>query len=533
MPIYRDISAKLPFSFPALSSWRIGSEKAEVMDTTGSGRKRGPEDEVDADKDALGSPTKVARGAVVHRSSTAPRSNSAPDGGVQPPKIGAAATGKQRLEYVPAQAPAAPGPARQSSQKRNLEIGVMAGGLSNSEGGPAGKHPAVTTTADAEVRGDLKASELEALRQQLVAMQEKIARMEAAKELSPQPQLQLESQPLPQPQAQVAPQGQSQPQPQPAASSQPKPQLQVRPQQLPISQSQSALLQPQPVNAANVMQQPQQQVPIAVRLQPQRLPVPLAAAMGVRSAGGMAVGSGTGAGSATTILPTSMTDVVIEGGSGSPPRRPASQPPEPAPKADQQRLAAAKLDADLRSVVVENVHFLANPEVLAAHFSVAGPVKNVTIVHDKITGRPTGMAVVEMATEHGTQAAAALSGSLMMDLPIIVTLKAVLMLQGINLTGMERPGPRPPVGAGPASVPGGRLNPAAAPFVPSLAALAPIGGGPGRGAAGAVRPPPGAAGGWQPWPKLGAMGRGRGSNVWVRDGARPANAVSSNVTERS
>ncbi|GIL47475.1 hypothetical protein Vafri_4296 [Volvox africanus] len=514
-----------------------GSEKAEVMDTTGSGRKRGPEDDVDADKEALGSPTKVARGTVAHRPSTAPRSNSAPDG-VQPTKTGAGAISKQRLEHAPMQAPAGPGTARQSSQKRDLEVRVVAGGPNSSEGGPAGKTPSVRTAADAEVAGDLKASELEALRQQLLAMQEKIARIEEAAKDQP-PQLQSQSQPLPQPQVQVVQQGQSQlerqlqsqpqlqPQLQPAASSRPQPQLQVRPQPLPISQSQSALMQPQPATAVNVVQ-PHQHVPIAARLQPPRLPAPPAAAMGVRPTGGMAASSGAGAGSATSILPTSMTDVVIEGGSGSPPRRPASQLPEPAPKADPQRIAAAKLDADLRSVVVENVHFLANPEVLAAHFSVAGPVKNVTIVHDKISGRPTGMAVVEMATEQGTQAAAGLSGSLLMDLPIIVTLKAVLMLQGINL-----PAPRPPVGAGPAHVPGGRLNPAAAPFVPALAALTPAGVGPGRGSAGVVRPPSGAAGGWQPWPKLGAGGRGRGSNVWVRDGARPTNAISSNVTERS
>ncbi|GLI58906.1 hypothetical protein VaNZ11_000688, partial [Volvox africanus] len=438
-----------------------GPEKAEVTDTTGSGRKRGPEDKVDADKEALGSPTKVARGTVAHRPSTAPRSNSAP-GGVQPTKAG--------LEHAPMPAPTGPGTARHSSQTRDSE--VVAGGPISSEGGPAGKTPSVPTAADAEVAGDLKASELEALRQQLLAMQEKIARMEAAKEQLPQPQSHPQSQPWPQPLAQVAQQGQSQlerqlqsqpqlqPQLQPAASSRPQPQLQGRPQPLPISQSQSAPMQLQPATVVNVVQ-PHHHVPIAARLQPPRAPAPPAVAMGVRPEGGMAASSGAGAGSAATILPTSMTDVVIEGGSGSPPRRPASQPPEPALKADQQRLAAAKLDADLRSVVVQNVHFLANSEVLAAHFSVAGPVKNVAIVHDKVTGRPTGMAVVEMATEQGTQAAAALSGSLLMDLPIIVTLKAVLMLQGINLAGIEGAAPRPPVGAGPAHVLGARLNPAA------------------------------------------------------------------------
>ncbi len=163
--------------------------------------------------------------------------------------------------------------------------------------------------------------------------------------------------------------------------------------------------------------------------------------------------------------------------------------------------------------------------------SVAGPVKNATVLKDTFTGRPTGVAVVEMANEHATQAASALSGSLLMDMPIGVTLKAALLLQGMNLAamGMNPPGMggqplMPPIG------PGARLNPAAAPFVPGVGLVPQMPGGLGPGA----RPPQGAvAPGRQPWPKMGAGGRGRGANVWVREGTRPGGAVGPNAGERS
>jgi hypothetical protein len=49
---------------------------------------------------------------------------------------------------------------------------------------------------------------------------------------------------------------------------------------------------------------------------------------------------------------------------------------------------AAKMEADTRSVVVQNVHFMANEHVLAAHFITIGQFKRVTIVKDKITKSP-------------------------------------------------------------------------------------------------------------------------------------------------
>ncbi|EFJ50934.1 NimA-related protein kinase 7 [Volvox carteri f. nagariensis] len=216
---------------------------------------------------------------------------------------------------------------------------------------------------------------------------------------------------------------------------------------------------------------------------------------GVSVAGGVK-GPGAGGTGAATIMPTSMSGVVIE----------------------------AQLDADLRSVVVTNVHFLASQEVLAAHFSVVGPVKNVTIMRDKVTGRPTGVAVVEMATEQATQAAAALSGSLLMDLPIVVTLKAALLLQGINLAGMgidsagvRMPVLMPPLGSAANIAPAGRLNPSAVPFVPGLPASAPapadarLAGGP-SGAVGGI-----------PLDRL--LGRGKYSQVYLAKDIRTGELV--------
>ncbi len=157
----------------------------------------------------------------------------------------------------------------------------------------------------------------------------------------------------------------------------------------------------------------------------------------------------------------------------------------------------------------------------------------MTLLRDDLSGRPSGMAVVEMATEPATQAAVTLNGSLFMGMPILVTLKAALLLQSVGL-GLPIPGI---MGAGPgqaavppaAGFPGAAgLNPNAVPFVPGGPGAAGRGRGrgpaaTGQGPAAGTRPPWPGPGGRGPAGPMGGRGMGRRANVWVRDaGAGPA-----------
>lgn len=376
-----------------------GPDKADrTMDTSGSGRKRGPEGTVYADTDVLASPPKSARGMASQKLNAAGRSSAGQQAEAQASAHAgktAPGTGKLRIEFPSPIAPTAP--ARQPSTGQEYGLTTAPVAVGPSPGERAGNQSTAAAPAAAappqvaEGAVDPKAAELDELRQQMAEMAEKLARMEAAKDVPPQATAQLQSQPQ---QLQSELQLQVQPRPQPVLmplapekslfQSQSSQQLQPRSIQPPARPQ--AVLLPQ----AQQQQRPaqlsdSQQRPITARLQASHAGLSSSAVMGVRPSGMASMGRGStplgsvpvtssdvggrssGPGGAS-IRPTSMSGVIIEGGSGSPPRWPAMQPPETQPrKADEQRLAA-QFEADLRSVVVENVHFLASEQVLAAHF---------------------------------------------------------------------------------------------------------------------------------------------------------------------
>ncbi|KAK9835988.1 hypothetical protein WJX81_004011 [Elliptochloris bilobata] len=88
-----------------------------------------------------------------------------------------------------------------------------------------------------------------------------------------------------------------------------------------------------------------------------------------------------------------------------------------------EKLAATEAaDPDPRTVHVANLSRLAVPEVVAAHFSMCGRVQDVNIVRGHM-GEPVCFAFVEFAEKWEARKALALSGSLLLQLPIKVTPK--------------------------------------------------------------------------------------------------------------
>mmetsp|Transcript_32604 Transcript_32604/g.77343 ORF Transcript_32604/g.77343 Transcript_32604/m.77343 type:complete len:532 (+) Transcript_32604:197-1792(+) len=104
--------------------------------------------------------------------------------------------------------------------------------------------------------------------------------------------------------------------------------------------------------------------------------------------------------------------------------------------------AVAQAEADSRSVVVQNVHFLATEAIVAAHFTVTGPAKRVTIARDKATGNPKGYAFVEFFTAEAAVNAINLTGSAMLGRQIKVIPKET------RVPGSTKPKdrPTPPIG---------------------------------------------------------------------------------------
>lgn len=85
--------------------------------------------------------------------------------------------------------------------------------------------------------------------------------------------------------------------------------------------------------------------------------------------------------------------------------------------------AAAGGEMDRHGVVVQNVHFAATPEVLAAHFGVCGDIERVTIATDP-SGRPKGYAYVDFSAEDAVPKAFQLNNSCMLGRTIRVVPKA-------------------------------------------------------------------------------------------------------------
>ena len=73
---------------------------------------------------------------------------------------------------------------------------------------------------------------------------------------------------------------------------------------------------------------------------------------------------------------------------------------------------AARIEADERSVFVNNVHFRTTAEELTQFFQDgAGPVERVTLLRDKFTQQPRGIAYVEFVSRDSVEAALALNGA--------------------------------------------------------------------------------------------------------------------------
>ncbi|XP_055614796.1 polyadenylate-binding protein 2-like [Toxorhynchites rutilus septentrionalis] len=73
------------------------------------------------------------------------------------------------------------------------------------------------------------------------------------------------------------------------------------------------------------------------------------------------------------------------------------------------RTAAEKSEIDARSVYVGNVDYGASAEELAAHFRECGAINRVTIMRNKVTGRPKGFAYIEFGAKESVKASLALN----------------------------------------------------------------------------------------------------------------------------
>eukprot|EP00593_Proboscia_inermis_P010753 CAMPEP_0171322262 /NCGR_PEP_ID=MMETSP0816-20121228/114849_1 /TAXON_ID=420281 /ORGANISM="Proboscia inermis, Strain CCAP1064/1" /LENGTH=242 /DNA_ID=CAMNT_0011820697 /DNA_START=774 /DNA_END=1503 /DNA_ORIENTATION=+ len=75
---------------------------------------------------------------------------------------------------------------------------------------------------------------------------------------------------------------------------------------------------------------------------------------------------------------------------------------------------------DSQSIYVGQVEYSATPEELLAHFEACGVVERVTIVCDKMSGRPKGFAYLEFQTEEAVANAIKLDGSTFKDRTLVV-----------------------------------------------------------------------------------------------------------------
>ncbi|KAI8909705.1 hypothetical protein EDD86DRAFT_206103 [Gorgonomyces haynaldii] len=89
-------------------------------------------------------------------------------------------------------------------------------------------------------------------------------------------------------------------------------------------------------------------------------------------------------------------------------------------------------EADSRSVYVSNVDYSSTPEELQVHFQSCGTINRVTIVCDKFTGHPKGIAYIEFADKSSVDNAVVLNESLFKGRLLQVALKRT------NLPGMKR-----------------------------------------------------------------------------------------------
>jgi len=80
---------------------------------------------------------------------------------------------------------------------------------------------------------------------------------------------------------------------------------------------------------------------------------------------------------------------------------------------------------DGMSVYVGQVDYSSTPEELLSHFEACGTVERVTIVCDKMTGKPKGFAYIEFGSEEAVENAIKLDGSTFKERQLKVTHKRV------------------------------------------------------------------------------------------------------------
>lgn len=112
---------------------------------------------------------------------------------------------------------------------------------------------------------------------------------------------------------------------------------------------------------------------------------------------------------------------------------------------------SADAEADKRSVVVYNVHFSATPEIVAAHFGICGTIQRLTLLTDRATGQPKGIAYIEFVQQApSVLKALTLTGSHLLGRPIKVVEK-----QSTAAAQQRPPFQARPPWAGPAAGGGG------------------------------------------------------------------------------
>uniref|UniRef100_T1J3A5 RRM domain-containing protein n=1 Tax=Strigamia maritima TaxID=126957 RepID=T1J3A5_STRMM len=79
-----------------------------------------------------------------------------------------------------------------------------------------------------------------------------------------------------------------------------------------------------------------------------------------------------------------------------------------------------KIEIDSRTIYIGNVAFCATTEELKRHFNACGFIKRVSIVSNKITGRPRGFAYIEFTDKNAVNAALVLNNSLFRERKIVV-----------------------------------------------------------------------------------------------------------------
>lgn len=96
------------------------------------------------------------------------------------------------------------------------------------------------------------------------------------------------------------------------------------------------------------------------------------------------------------------------------------------------------VDADSRTIFVNNVHFAATKDSLSRHFNKFGDVLKVIILIDATTGQPKGSAYVEFTRKEAADSALSLDGTSFMSRILKVVRKSSVQLEATSLVTWPR-----------------------------------------------------------------------------------------------